>query len=237
MSLTEYDLMFNPHLIQPVGTRKGVLNKPNDLPLKIDPYDLFLAHDNVNLLCVDLYKVYQQNGGQSSRDKFRDLVLLLQHKFIKSNNLHLYTTAEWAGTGLINYVEVLRSINEEFNKLVFDYFKWDVYNPFHDLAEVSDLASGKRYLKKGSELTPDDYGTLDLWRNQITQVSNKNFRNCNKIPVYQAGLHTRNYDRDNEGLKYVADQSSKDNHIHGYDMRIPRKSALNYKSDEWFGFF
>ena len=233
-SLNEYDLMYNPQLVQPLGSYKGVANKPTGV--NVDIYDIFLSGDNVNLLNGTLFNVYQQNGGQSDREKFRNLILLLQNKFVKSNNLNLYTTIEGSATGLINYVEVLRSINEHFSKFVHNYFKWNVYNPFHDLVEVSNPASGNRYLKKGSEMTPDDYGTLDLWRNQITQVSNKNFRNNNKIPAYQAGLHTRNYDRGNEGLKYDEDQSSMENHIHGYDMREPRRSVLQYKSDEWFGF-
>ncbi|NDB85391.1 MAG: hypothetical protein EB127_22215, partial [Alphaproteobacteria bacterium] len=148
-------------------------------------------------------------------------------------NLNLYTTIEGSATGLINYVEVLRSINEHFSKFVHNYFKWNVYNPFHDLVEVSNPASGNRYLKKGSEMTPDDYGTLDLWRNQITQVSNKNFRNNNKIPAYQAGLHTRNYDRGNEGLKYDEDQSSMENHIHGYDIDTQSTVIADKINDAW----
>ncbi len=233
-SLTEYDLMFNPHLVQPIGSHKGASNKPTGI--KLDIYDLFLSSSNVNLLNNDLYNVYQQNGGQSTRDKFRNLVLLQQHKFIKANNLHLYTAADQAHSKVLDYVEILRSINNDFNKYVYNYFKWNVYNPFHDLVEVSNPNNKTRYLKKGSELTTDEYGTLDLWRNEIIQVSNKNFRNNNKIPVHQAGLHTRNYDRDNEGLKYDNDQSSMENHLHGYDMDKSCRNILNYKSDEWFGF-
>ena len=232
-SLSEYDLMYNPHLVQPLGSFKGVANKPTNT--NIDIYDIFLSGDNVNLLNGALFNVYQQNGGQSNREKFRNLILLLQNKFIKSNNLNSYTTIEGSATGLFNYVEVLRAINETFNKFVYNYFKWNVYNPFHDLVEVRN-ENGNRCLKKGSEMTPDDYNTLDVWRNQLTQISNKNFRNNNKIPSHQTGLHTRNYDRGNEGLKYDGDQSSMENQIHGYDMREPRRSVLKYKSDEWFGF-
>jgi hypothetical protein len=234
MSITKHDLMYNPHLVQPLGSHKGALNKPT--PVKIDIYELFLSNENVTVLCNNLHQVYQQNGGQSTRDKFRKLVLLLQHKFIKSADLYQYDLADRDVLGRYSYVEILRAINEDFSKMVYNYFKWNVYNPFHDLVDVGNGSSVCRRLKKGDELQPEDYGTLDLWRNQITQVSNKNFRDNNKIPVYRAGLHTRNYDRSNEGLKYDTDLSSMENQIHGYDMKEIRKSVCNYKSDEWFGF-
>jgi hypothetical protein len=228
-----YDLMFNPELIQPIGTAKGVANKPTEV--SVDIYELFLSNDNVKLLCKNLFNVYQQNGGQSTRDKFRNLVLLLQHKFTKTTNLHSYNLAD-EGAIPGNYIENLRAINEDFKKLVYSYFKWNIYNPFHDLVEIRDV-NGIRRLKKGSELRPEEYNTLDLWQPQITQVSNRNFRNNNKIPVYQAGLHVRNYDRGNDGLKYDSDQSSLENQIHGYDMKCINSGVLNYKSDGWTGFY
>ena len=234
--LTKYDLMNNPDVVQPLGSAKGAANKPTKIVF--DMYGLFLANANIDVMCKNLYNVYQQNGGQSNKGKFRDLVILLQQKFLRTTNLGSYELAESNGDKT-NYVEVLRAINVDYMKFVYNYFKWNVYNPFHDLVDVDDISSGvsgKRCLKKGSEMRPEDYGSLDLWRSQITQVSNKNFRNNNKIPVYQAGLHTRNYDRDGGGLKYDKDQSSLENQVHGYDMREPRRSVLNYKSDEWFGF-
>jgi hypothetical protein len=118
-------------------------------------------------------------------------------------------------------------------KSCYVYFNWEDFNPFQDYIEVG--AHGKRSMKKMSELTPDDHLTLDLWREQSTHVSNKNFRDNNKIPVYRTSLHTRHFDKNNEGFRdRDADRSSLETPIYGYDMTEIYKGLDNYKSESWY---
>ena len=77
---------------------------------------------------------------------------------------------------------------------------------------------------------------MELWREQFTSVLNRQFRNNNKIPAYHVGIHTRHFDRGNEGLRYNnPDRSSLETPIYGYDMSRISDSVCNYKQDDWFG--
>lgn len=231
--LSRADLMRGGDDIQPLGSRKGVLNKPT--PLHIDLNDLFVSSSNTAMLQHGLYNVYTQNGGKAPRAKLFHLITLLQRKFMKDNILADYQTAEAGATGFNNYVEALRAINNDFTKMVYGYFRWNVYNPYKDDIEVGP--SDHREVKKSAEIMPEDFGTLDLWREQFTQVLNRQFRDGNRIPVYRSSIHTRHFDRGNEGLaQNDPDRASLENPIYGYDMKRIAGSVLNYKSEEWFGF-
>jgi hypothetical protein len=231
--LSRSDLLNNPELVQPLGSRKGVLNKPTELT--IDLNDLFLSASNSARLKHNLYTIYHQNGGKSTRAKFYQLVELLQMKFAKNNKLNEYITAEADVTGFNNYVEALKTINNDFHKMVYNYLQWNVYNPFKDDIEVGP--SDDRRMKKSAEIMPEDFGTLDVWREQFSQVLNRQFRNNNRIPVYRASIHARHYDRSNEGLQFNdPDRASLENPIYGYDMSRIKGAVCNYKSEDWFGF-
>ncbi len=230
--LSKYDLLCRPELVQPLGTRKGVLNKPTNII--IDLKELFLSSINSNNLNASLYAIYKQNGGKANSGTFAKLIQLLQKKFVKDNVLEDYNTAESQATGINNYVDALRAINLDFHKLVYRYFKWNIYNPFHDDIEVGP--SENRTIKKSAEIMPEDFGTLDLWREQFTMVLNRNFRDCNRIPAYRTGIHSRHIDRANEGLRENnPDRSSLETPVYGYDMTRINDSLCNYKQDEWYG--
>lgn len=230
--LSQYDLLYRPNDVQPLGSRKGVLNKPTEV--KIDLQELFLSSSNTNTLHASLHAIYQQNGGKAGFAKFGQLVKLLQKKFVKDNRLQDYNTAESQATGMNNYVDALRAINNDFHKLVYKYFKWNMYNPYHDDIEVGP--NENRTLKKSAEIMPDDFGTLDVWREQFTLVLNRQFRDCNRIPAYRTGIHSRHIDRGNEGLRdNDPDRSSLETPIYAYDMTRINDTVCNYKQDEWYG--
>lgn len=229
--LSQKDLLFHPSDVQPLGSVKGVLNKPTNI--KINLLELFHSDDNTNLVSTSLYAIYRQNGGKCGRSKFRELIPLLMKKFSASNNLHGYETVEAQTTGVNNYVEALRAINKDFQKYCYKYFKWNIANPFNDEVEVGP--SDKRTWKKPYELRPDDHMTLDLWREQFTQVLNRNFRDNNRIPVYRTSIHTRHFDRSNEGLlENNPDRASLENPVRGYDMSQIEKGIFNYKDNSWW---
>lgn len=231
--LSKRDLLYHPDDVQPLGSVKGVRNKPTEL--RIDLPELFLSESNTKPLQRSLHTIYQQNGGKASYNKFKHLVVLLQKKFVRENNLHDYDTAESQATGVRNYVDILRTINNDFHKLVYRYFRWNAYNPFADDIEVGPRDD--RVLKKSSEIMPEDFGTLELWREQFTQVLNRQFRDQNRIPVYRTSLHTRHLDRSNDGLREDdPDRASLNTQVRGYDMSRIGDLVCNYKKEEWYGF-
>jgi hypothetical protein len=230
--LSIQDLMYNTKNIQPLGSRKGVLNKPTCV--KIDIKDLFLSPGNISNISLNTHTIYRQYGGKTGLKKFKQLIILLMKKFAKENDLYGYETVENQTMRIYNYPMILKTINKDFVDFAHKYFGWDNYNPFRDLVEVG--TSDNRVLKKSSDLTPDDHLTLEVWREQFTQVLGRNFRDNNKIPVYRTSLQTRHYDRSNEGLKHGdSDRASLDMPIYGYDMSQIHRGIDNYKSEEWYG--
>ena len=231
LMLSKRDLMDNPELVQPLGTRKGVLNKPTEL--KIDIEELFIARANNNLLVHNLFTIYQQNGGKGTREKFAEVIRRLMNKFIYENDLRAYETAETQATGIVNYVSLLKTINNDFMSSTYKYFKWNSYNPFQDNVEVGEWEN--RVLKKSYDLTNEDHGSLDLWREQFVQVLGRNFRDNNRIPAHRIGIQSRHYDRSNEGLRFNnPDRSSLETPIHGYDMSQLHRGTDKYQSEEWY---
>jgi len=230
--LTVQDLIEQPHMVQPLGTRKGLSNKPTHL--NIDVKNTFISRENVDMLACNLFKIYQQNGGSKSKQEFKQFMPILINVFLKKTDLSAYRTAEADTVGFNDYTTVLRAINNDFIKMCYNYFKWNTYNPFQNDIEVGPVEN--RVLKKSYEITPEDHGTLDLWREQFIQISNNKFRDNNKIPFYRTGMFTRNYDRRNEGFVHNdSDRASLDTPIYGYDMSHLKKGLCNYKAEEWYG--
>jgi hypothetical protein len=229
--LTVQDLIDKPDMVQPLGTRKGLSNKPTHL--NIDIKSTFISTENTNMLSSNLFKIYQQNGGMQLENNFKRLVPILMDKFLKKTDIMAYRTAEADAVGFNDYTTILRAINYDFIKMCYNYFKWNTYNPFQHDIEVGPVEN--RVLKKSYEMTPEDHGTLDLWREQFIQLSNNKFRDNNKIPFYRTGMFTRNYDRENEGLLHGnSDRASLDTPIYGYDMVHLKNGLCTYKSEEWY---
>lgn len=229
---SDHDLLYHGDEIQPLGSIKGLTNRPTTIQINMN--DLFLCKKNTNRLATGLYDIYRETGKSCTYAKFHQLITLLQKKFVKENVLETYTMAEEQAIGYNDYVAALRVINDDFYKMVYNYFEWDYYNPFKHDIEVGP--NDDRKLKKSAEIMPEDYGTLNVWREQITSSLNRQFRNNNKVQPWVVGIHTRHYDRSNQGLRHGdSDEASLETPIYSYDMSKPRKTVLNYKTEDWFG--
>lgn len=230
--LSKKDLLYNSDNVQPLGSRKGVLNKPSNLV--VDVAALFISSKNTNTLLNNLTDVYRQNGGKACQSKFNYVIELLIKKFISERNLYSYCTVEWQSTGYNNYYEALMAINDDFTKYVYNYFQWNIYNPYKDLIEVGPNDNRRKI--SSAQIQYEDFGTLDVWRKEQTTVFNRQFRDNNKIPAYRTSLHSRNYDRHNiEGLTHGdSDRASLEAPIYGYDMSNIHADITNYKEEGWF---
>lgn len=230
--LTKHDLLYHPNDVQPIGSIKGVRNKPTKQVINIT--NKFLDPDNLYPLLSNVYVIYQQNGGKIPRQQFKQIIQQLAVKFAAENNLSEYSTADYQATQVLDYTYLLKTINHDFIQHCYKYFRWNVMNPFKQLYEVGD--QDNRGFKKGYEFTHQDKQTLDLWREQFTQVLNNKYRDNNRIPVYRSSIHTRHYDTTNEGLQNQedSDRASLETPIYGYDMSEIYKNLDKYKSEEWY---
>ena len=191
--------------------------------------DMFTSQKNVRYLIDTLYLTYRENGGRSNRMNFASFVIGKISAFA-ARDLNEYQTAEMHATGYNNYVDALHAINADFIAMCYKYFAWNDFNPFKATYEVGTWE--RRVLKKGYDLTPEDHGTLDMWRDQMVQVLNRNYRDNNEIPNYRRHLNTRHYSRDGEGLRTTSSRASLEATPHGYDMGDIHD--IVYKSEDFY---
>lgn len=226
-----------PEKYQPLGSYKGIRNAPTRL--NIDIKKLFLSDANVYYLVHTIYVTNKQNGGTEIFDYINDKVEnILLHEFLKTINIYEYQTVDFQATGNKNWVEILKTVNNDFIKYVnHKLIVWNRFVPTRMSLTVGER--GKRREKKMYELTPDDIGTIDYWRKQEVQVKNDIFRYSNKIPVWQTSMHTRRYDLSNEGFKHKEpDRASIENPVYNtYDMTAIHKTIDKWSKEDWFGVY
>lgn len=134
----------------------------------------------------------------------------------------------WADVNNINDYEYLTNDTMErlkfINKIFIDKYLRENYVESQDVTKlrgsVTDM-NGNVSIKKYKDMTASDFQTLNLRSNASgdTYRYNGNFRDNNKIPVWQKSMQIRQYDRGNEGLSVdMPERASLGNQIHGYDM-------------------
>ena len=90
---------------------------------------------------------------------------------------------------------------------------------------------GRTSTKKYNTMLAADYHTLNLWDSDSNNIYiyNQASRDCNKIPIWQKSMNTRNYDLSNDGLHAaIPERASLGNQTHGYDMSNIIKGTTNY---------
>jgi hypothetical protein len=218
----------------PLGSRKSVANVPNKPSyVEVDMDAVFASSGNMLMMSRNVYRVHRNNGGRSKLSKFQQLVPALALKFRKRNNLREYQSVEREATGFDNHVDLLKSINTEFMKFCYNSLRWNALVPSRAWGEVGP--TDDRKMKKYSEMTAADIPTIDVWQEQETSIMNKQFRNNNKIPFWQTSMHTRHFDRGNDGLKHTPDRASLDNPSRGFKMDPIYDTLDKWTTDDWFG--
>jgi hypothetical protein len=229
------DLVTEPQKYAPLGSVKSVRNLENNEPFtQMDMQKLFLAKNNTVFLARDLYQISQQNGGRAKFDKFMALVPRLQKEYCRYTNLSQHAMAENEATGQADWELTLQAINNEFLQRCYTMLKYNAYVPTRE--KIMTGPYDNRVKKKLSELTAQDMPTLDVWRLQDINRSNKNFRYNNTIPIWQRSMNVRHYDRANEGLHAKnADRASLNTPVYGYNMNNVMDTLNNWTSTGWFG--
>ena len=100
-------------------------------------------------------------------------------------------------------------------------------NVYNVKAAVSD-SCGNNSVKKYTEMTAEEYGTLDVWQHNEASVFSEILRYGNNVPIWQKSMQTRHYDVNNEGFATGddSDRSSLENQIHGYDLSSIIKGSV-----------
>ncbi len=231
--ITKHDLMKTPENVQPLGSVKGVLNKPTEL--NTDLNIRFNSRQNLGRLHKTLYAEYcRDTNAKKTEAEFAKFFLEEVKNFKSKGNLNQYVTAEYQATGYNNYHTALEQINMDFMAECRNHFPYQTFNPFKADYLVGSLE--EKVLKKGFDLSHEDVQTLDVWRSNIVNSVNRHYRENNQIPVYRHSLHMRHVDRSNEGLRdNNPDRASLENFVpQRYDMGKIEQTHLNYKEESWY---
>jgi hypothetical protein len=138
----------------------------------------FLSAANMADMTKRVYTAHQNEGGSRFLSYFQEQVAGLMQRWSKLDYIDSYESLT-ADTDL-----ELEQINQDFYREHVNQFL-----PAGGYARVKKLE------------TVDDYLNYDIQRDPPATVNAATFRGGNAIPLNRKWVSSRNYDRDNEGLK------------------------------------
>lgn len=207
-------------------SKKYLTNRVSTNPFTdVDLNKLFFLPSNLHRLHHDFNRIAHSNG-----NKCRDYDFIVQcAEQFAAKDLNKYKMAE-EGTSIINWVETLKAINQDFMKYLYTYIKWNSFLPTRMWLNVNDVQ------KKAHCLLTEDYNELDVWRNQEVKRVNSMFRYNNMIPPWQYTMHIRHPDKSNEGFHHDDyRRASLETPLYSYDMSTIHKTLDKWEDVEWFG--
>ncbi len=237
MSISYEEFLFEPENYQPLTSVKGVKAAPSRLQFDDqDVKELFLAVKNIAYLGNNLYAIHTQLGGRSDKSKYRELVVKLVPYFLKLTDFSQYVTVEYQATGNNNTSEALLAANNDFMKFCLSKLQANHFNPYREVARVGPSDDKKNV--KYYEMTADDIKTVDTWHNYSTQLNNnRHYSNGNKPYIWEASIHSHNFDRANEGLQAKnSDRASLANPVRGFDMSKIHTAVTQYSKEDYYSY-
>lgn len=197
---------------------KEKINKATTIYDKL-PADIFMSAENIRKVVKEIFLLHQSNGGKLHYLYFRRILPNIMHKWI-INKINL-TSSNMDYITYINKLFIKNNDNlyrfksnnfiDRENSIDTNVFRVDTTLGISIDDEIIPVR------KKGKELMASDYQLIDVWKPQSTEISTENFRNGNKIPVWQRSLNTRNYDRLGDGYASVNPDDASLNSIYlGY---------------------
>ncbi len=191
---------------------------------------------NQRYLTKKIYLLHRSNNGLLKYLDFKNLVpsrmsTWIQSSKLRDKNINNYRAAAIDGLDMLAY------LNERFIKNNYDLYSIHGYEPpqtdsnvYRNKLLVTYMTDGGKTLiveKNPNELLAGDMGNIDVWAKQTVEVSNANKRYNNAIVPWQASMHTRNYDRGNQGYAHADfGRASLDTPIYGYGPDIKKLHSL-----------
>lgn len=213
---------------------KEINNKATNVYTK--PYRfVFMNISNQIHITKQVYQLHKNNMGNLNYLYFKSIVPVRM-----SDWLLMYDGPSESNESIVYY------LNKLFIKSCFDLYTYktnaniataldtNVYRAELTLGVCDEHDKITTVTKKYNNLLASDYGSIDVWALQTTDISTANSRNKNMIPIYQKSMNIRNYDKNNEGYHTTTENASLNTNISGYgdDMKnlIDKKINL-YKNN------
>lgn len=213
-------------------SKKELNNAPTTVYEKRDVV-VFLSINNQIVVTRQIHLMHKANHGMLDYLYFKSIIPKYMEKWISKHSMpaNLYS------------IDIITYFNKKFIKDAFELYTfksndkienlvdtnvYKVENTFgHCMGESDDQVILQT--KKYGELLASDYGSIDVWHNQTTEVTNAQRRNKNMMPIWQKSMNTRHYDRNNEGYASGIEHSSVNTFVSGYgdDMEMLQKMKLD----------
>lgn len=218
---------------------KEINNRPTQICRK-DELSMFMSKTNQINVTKQIYLLHKSNHGVLGYLHFKMNVPNRMYFWISNKNLNNDPNVD-------KFIDIVAFLNKMFIKDNSDLYEFksaenddlldkNVYKSQAMFGLHLDDGSIISYSKDYQNLTAEDIRNLDVWTPQTVEVSNINKRYKNEVPVWQKSMNTRNYSRDNEGLRTTSNRASLNTIISGYgdDMKLIRKlkeaQSKKYKS-------
>jgi hypothetical protein len=209
-------------------------NQPSKVEtVRMDNHWLFLSKDNRKYLINAMFKIHKKFGGGLKQIAFTKSIPDMMERYAEKNHLDDFESLHDN-----DWLEILHFTNDKFIKEHYLKFKKMAKHTFEvedslGQAEVNvfqeHLAGKNGIMKRPDRLTAEDIKNLDVWEPIEHYTDNSKFRADNKFRVWQTSVHTRNYDRSNEGLVHGNSRvASRVVPQRGYDMSGIHKSVGRY---------
>jgi hypothetical protein len=208
-------------------SKKDIDNIPTDLRRR-NRVAVFMSVNNQQYLVKHIYQLHKNNNGQFNYLYFKDIITKKMRTWLDRNNIKMYEIMRESADFLSYVNKLFIRDNEDLYNLGYNINPVDS-NVARNTISIGYMTHGDETLimnKRIQDIYAEDIKNMDVWREQTTEVSNSNKRYNNQIVPWQASMHTRNYDRDNQGYAHADPmRASLTTNVYGYgdDMENLKK--------------
>lgn len=211
-------------------SKKEIENRPTQIRKK-DNFASFMNLSNQRHLTKKIYLLHKSNNGLLTYLHFKDIVPLKMKEWIQKKDINKYRATISAVIDMLDYLNKL-FISDNYE--LYTIMGYEVpnidSNVYRNKLLISYITDDDNTLvieKRPEEMLVEDIRNLDVWAEQTIEVSNKNRRYNNQIVPWQASMHTRNYDRTNQGYAHAdPTRASLETPIYGYGDEIKKLHKL-----------
>lgn len=212
---------------------KDALNVPTMIYEK-NSKDLFMTVSNQIYLTKQIYMLHKHNHGRLGYLYFKTVVpkkmmqwinaMLIPQKSLSTDILYYLNKVFVKDASNLYTFKTSDNIDLVVDRNVYK-------NPISLSSYDDNTNTIITDVKQPNHLLASDYGLIDVWQPQTTEVTNAAFRYRNAIPVWKSGMNVRHYDRNNDGLRAPIARSSIDTFVSGYGSAY--QSIIDMKDEQY----
>jgi hypothetical protein len=188
--------------------------------------DIFLSRKNKYYMTYYIIALNKQTTNYNQQDWLLQQIPLAMDKWATDTKLNDF---EYIYDDILIVLNFLNKRFLDANPHLYKNNELTASNVFKTKTIITDKC-GRQIMKKNDEMTAADYNTIDLWKDSKLYTDENNNRYCNKFPIWQYSMNTRQYETDNDGLhESNPERSSLNTQTRGYDMSNQIRGSEFYK--------